>query len=45
VINFDGMINKFYELMDMDPVKGIPGKKKLEEYGMGVEAERVWQET
>jgi len=45
VINFDGMKNKFYELMDMDPVKGIPSIKKLEEYGMGVEAKRVWQET
>jgi len=45
VINFEGMKNKFYELMDMDPVKGIPSFKKLVEYGMGAEAKRVWQET
>ncbi|MBU1570437.1 MAG: aldehyde ferredoxin oxidoreductase C-terminal domain-containing protein, partial [Proteobacteria bacterium] len=44
-INFEGMKNKFYELMDMDTVKGIPSIKKLEEYGMGVEAKRVWRET
>ncbi len=45
VINFEGMKNKFYELMEMDPVKGIPSLKKLEEYGMGIEAKRVWRET
>ncbi|RPJ14241.1 MAG: hypothetical protein EHM30_10565, partial [Desulfobacteraceae bacterium] len=45
VINFEGMKYKFYELMDIDPVKGIPSKKKLEEYGMSAEAKKVWQET
>jgi len=45
VINFEGMKNKFYGLMDMDPVKGMPSRKKLEEYGMSAEAKRAWQET
>ena len=28
-INFTGMKEKFYELMDMDPEKGIPSKTTL----------------
>jgi aldehyde:ferredoxin oxidoreductase len=45
VMNFEGMKKRFYELMEMDPVKGIPRMKKLEEYGMGAEGKRVWRET
>jgi aldehyde:ferredoxin oxidoreductase len=45
VMNFDGMKKRFYELMEMDSVKGIPGMKRLEEYGMGAEGKRIWLET
>jgi len=41
-INFDGMRQRFYELMKIDPVKAIPVKEVLEEYGMGDEAAVVW---
>ncbi|MBW2544903.1 MAG: aldehyde ferredoxin oxidoreductase family protein [Deltaproteobacteria bacterium] len=41
-INFDGMKQRFYELMKIDPVKAIPVKEVLEEYGMGEEAAVVW---
>ncbi len=41
-INFDGMKDAFYRLMDMDPVKGIPVKSALVACGMGEEAARVW---
>ena len=41
-INFEGMKSRFYELVGFDPVKGIPTREKLEEYGMREEAERVW---
>ncbi|MFH1080193.1 MAG: aldehyde ferredoxin oxidoreductase family protein [Pseudomonadota bacterium] len=41
-MNFEGMKARFYELMGIDPVKGIPTKQKLEEYGMAEEAIKVW---
>jgi len=41
-INFEGMKSKFYDLMKIDPVKAIPVKEVLEEYGMGDEAEVIW---
>ena len=41
-INFTGMKEKFYKLMNMDPEKGIPSKTALAEYGLGDEAARVW---
>jgi aldehyde:ferredoxin oxidoreductase len=41
-INFEGMKTRFYELMKIDPVKAIPVKEVLEEYGMADEAEVVW---
>jgi aldehyde:ferredoxin oxidoreductase len=41
-INFDGMKEKFYSLMDMDPEKGIPSRAALDEYGLSEEAARVW---
>jgi aldehyde:ferredoxin oxidoreductase len=41
-INFNGMKETFYRLMDMDPVRGIPVKSALIACGMGEEAERVW---
>ncbi|MBN2178208.1 MAG: aldehyde ferredoxin oxidoreductase family protein [Deltaproteobacteria bacterium] len=41
-INFEGMKARFYELTKMDPVKAIPVKEVLEEYGMGDEAGVVW---
>ena len=41
-MNFEGMKARFYSLMGIDPVKGIPTKQKLEEYGMAEEADKVW---
>jgi len=41
-INFDGMKKNFYEIMKIDPVKAIPVKEALEEYGMSEEATVVW---
>ena len=41
-INFTGMKEKFYELMDMDPEKGIPSKTALNAYDLSEEAARVW---
>lgn len=41
-INFDGMKDAFYRLMDMDMVKGIPVKSALVACGMVEEAGRVW---
>jgi aldehyde:ferredoxin oxidoreductase len=41
-INFSGMKERFYELMDMDPEKGIPREATLREYGMEEEARKVW---
>ena len=41
-INFDGMKDAFYRLMDMDMVKGIPVKSSLVACGMMEEAGRVW---
>ncbi len=41
-INFEGMKARFYELVGFDPDKGIPTREKLEEYGMGEEAGKVW---
>lgn len=41
-MNFEGMKARFYELTGIDPVKGIPTKQKLEEYGMAEEAGKVW---
>ena len=41
-INFEGMKSRFYELMKIDPVKAIPVKEVLEEYGMSEEAGVVW---
>jgi aldehyde:ferredoxin oxidoreductase len=41
-MNFEGMKARFYELMGIDPVKGIPTKQKLEEHGMAEEAAKIW---
>jgi len=41
-MNFEGMKTRFYGLVGFDPVKGIPTKEKLEEYGMAEEAKKVW---
>ncbi len=41
-INFDGMKDKFYELISMDPEKAIPTKEVLSDYGMEEEAGIVW---
>ena len=41
-INFTGMKEKFYSLIDIDPERGIPTRRILEEYGMSEEAKRVW---
>ena len=40
-MNFEGMKARFYALMGIDPVRGIPTKQKLEEYGMAEEADKV----
>ncbi len=42
VINFTGMKERFYTLMDMDPEKGIPSKIALDEYNLSKEAAGVW---
>jgi aldehyde:ferredoxin oxidoreductase len=41
-MNFSGMKERFYELMDMDPEKGIPREATLREYGMEEQAQKVW---
>ena len=41
-INFEGMKQRFYELMQIDPSKAIPVKEVLEEYQMAEEAQAVW---
>ncbi|MEJ2715966.1 MAG: aldehyde ferredoxin oxidoreductase family protein [Deltaproteobacteria bacterium] len=41
-VNFVGMKEKFYRLMGIDAELGIPTKERLEEFGMGEEAKRVW---
>jgi len=41
-INFTGMKERFYTLMDMDPEKGIPSKMALDEYDLSQEAASVW---
>ncbi len=44
-MNFKGMKDKFYRLMQMDPEKGVPDREILEEYGMSEEAKRTWEKT
>jgi aldehyde:ferredoxin oxidoreductase len=44
-INFDGMKEAFYRLMNMDPVKGIPVNSELIACGMAEEAGRIWGKT
>jgi aldehyde:ferredoxin oxidoreductase len=41
-INFTGMKEKFYDLMDMDHEKGIPSNEILGTYGLSQEAASVW---
>ena len=41
-MNFEGMKSRFYEIVGFDPVKGIPTKEKLADYGMTEEARKVW---
>jgi len=41
-INFSAMKEKFYELMNLDPEKGIPSGEALQKCGMGEEASQVW---
>jgi aldehyde:ferredoxin oxidoreductase len=41
-MNFDGMKARFYDLMGMDSVKGIPTKQTLLNYDMAEEAAKVW---
>ncbi|MDQ7785828.1 MAG: aldehyde ferredoxin oxidoreductase family protein, partial [Desulfomonilaceae bacterium] len=40
-INFQGMKEKFYELMGMDPVQGIPSQERLRGHDLGDEADLV----
>jgi len=44
-IDFDGMKKRFYDLMDLDPVKGVPSRFRLESAGLSEEAERIWPAT
>lgn len=44
-IRFDEMKTRLYELMEIDPVKGIPYREKLESLGLTEEADRVWPHT
>jgi hypothetical protein len=39
------MKDSFYDLMEYDPVKGIPSRGRLESIGLAEEADRVWPET
>ncbi len=41
-IEFDAMKDRFYEVMDMDPGKGIAKPERLESLDLGEEAKRVW---
>jgi aldehyde:ferredoxin oxidoreductase len=41
-INFNEMKNRFYELMEFDPVKGIASRGKLESLGLAEEANLIW---
>lgn len=41
-INFDEMKNRFYELMEFDPVGGISSRKRLGALGLAEEAEHIW---
>jgi len=41
-INFSDMKDKFYKLMDLDPVRGIPLKETLLRHDMKEEADKVW---
>jgi aldehyde:ferredoxin oxidoreductase len=42
-IDFEEMKSAFYDLMDLDPRKGIPSRKILETYQMPAEASVVWE--
>ena len=44
-IRFDEMKERLYRLMEIDPVKGIPSRDRLESLGLAEEAARVWPET
>jgi aldehyde:ferredoxin oxidoreductase len=41
-MNFQGMKERFYELMNLDAVKGIPSREALDALGMSREADKVW---
>ena len=38
------MKNQFYELMQFDPARGVPSRKKLIALGLAEEAEIVWSQ-
>jgi aldehyde:ferredoxin oxidoreductase len=42
-INFEEMKAAFYDLMGLDPKKGIPGREVLEAFQMPAEASAVWE--
>ncbi len=41
-VNLEEMKARFYELMAIDPKRGIPTREALEAVGMGEEARKVW---
>ncbi len=42
-VDLEKMKARFYELMEIDPVRGIPTRKALEDCGMAEEAAVVWK--
>jgi len=44
-INFDEMKNKFYELMDFDPARGVSSRERLMALGLIEEAKFIWPQT
>lgn len=43
-INFDEMKNKFYELMEFDPARGVSSRERLVALGLIEEAKFIWPE-
>ncbi|HPL18904.1 MAG TPA: aldehyde ferredoxin oxidoreductase family protein [Spirochaetota bacterium] len=44
-VHFEEMKKKFYCLMELDPVKGVPSRRRLVAEGLSEEAERIWPGT
>ena len=44
-IHFNEMKNKFYELMEFDPARGVSSREKLLALGLTKEAEMIWPQA